>query len=840
MRSEFGSFRTVLFASLVLCALVSKAPAQEPDLIRNYAEALRIRSLFLLAEESFTRALKNEKLTPGQQSEYTLQLSITLFDHGVLETGPSRQELWDRSRGYIERFLKESNNSPRLGELRNWLAVLSAEQATITAWEAGLTPEDESLQEMARTRLKGAIGELHSENQHLSAELAAMGANSRETASEKRERAFFKQRAQYHLAHCDLCLAELSPTGRERTALLIDANNLLELIGRFPAESSYALKATLLKARVARLQGDDLIAERLLTAAIESEKGSGDLDQLLAERLRLEISRGRLDTLFDLLKKRLAESTQPNDELRTVIVQALILAAEKAASMGEDSREKEYQNEAQTQAAKISGRWRREAIIRIERVKQDREFGAELGKIVRQANAAWQSGQRDAATRLFIEANRQAFQSGKLDQAIELGMKAASILIQSEQWRRAATLLLEVRDQAPNHARAAEVDLLRCYALGRLNPSNQEFINALREHLQRYPASSSRWDAVRMLAVAAELQGHHKEALEWYQQIPDDVASRDEADSRSLTLLLQQIKHGMTSAASPALADQCRQQVERSVRRLQATSSSWTPQQCRILLQCVQLLSSPILQSGEIADRLLERIQQRIDSEKATAARRQEKLPAEWIAIQQTTWQLKIVSLAAQKKTDEARELLHSFETGDPVILLTILTGLNQVTDQFQPDQRYELGHLQLQAIQRIEQKRSDLTPEQLTLLDQATAEARVAVNDWSGAIAAYQKLLKASPKDRRLIKELILVSLKQGLPADLDRAKALWRQLESEAKPGSADWIEARLEQAEILIKQKDLPAAKKIVAVMRTLYPQMGTPALNQKANALWQTLK
>ncbi|HWL11066.1 MAG TPA: hypothetical protein VNQ76_21840 [Planctomicrobium sp.] len=809
--------------------------AQEPEAIRTYAEALRARSLFLLAEENFTRVLNHSRLSQEQQTEFTFQLSITLLEHGILENGGSRAELWERAQQSVQSLLKKSTDNPRQEELQAWLAILVAEQAAILGWEAGLSPEDETGSKQAQARLREAIAKLHVENERLSET-----ANIKGATAVLHERSFLKQRNQWHLANCDLWLAELLPPGRERTVLLIDAANLSEQIGRIPQDNPYALKTTLLKARVARLQKEELVAERLLTMTMERAWDSVEGDAILSERIRLEIARQRLDTVFELLQVRLKESSLPSDELRAVIVHAVILAAEKARSSGKIMQEQEHLAGAQTQLGKISGRWKREAAIRLERARQNREFGDELAGIVRRAQTAWQSGQIDEAIQRYVDANQLAFNTGKSDQAFELGMTGASLLIQSERWEQAAKFLKQIRDQSPQHPRAAEADLLRCYALGRHDPSGADFQTGLQEHLQQYPTSPTRWDAARMLAVAAELANQPQEALKWYRQIPDDHVSRDEADARSLTLLLQLVKTASAGAFPKELIEQCGQQVERSVRRILANSEPWTPLQCRILLQSVQLLASPVLQGGEQADQLLEKIQQRIDVEKAAAARHQEPLSSEWKEIQQTTWQLRIVSLAARKRLDEARTLLLSFETNDTEMLLSMITGLHRLTEQFQSDQRYELGHLQLQVIRRLEEKRDSLSAEQKQWLILATAEARVAVNDWSGSITAYQTLHQADPRNQQIIKELIHVSRQQGLPADLERARSLWQQLERSASPGSVPWIESRLEQATILIQQKDHPAAKKIIGVMRTLYPQMGNAKLKSKSETLWQQVQ
>ncbi|SFH84563.1 hypothetical protein [Planctomicrobium piriforme] len=819
-----------LAVGLIAANAFAVAANSDAEPTANYFEALRARALFVLAEDFATRQLGRSTLSRERRTQLTLELGETLLEHGSFASGSQREELWDAARQRVADLLRNEPVNPRQGDLKFWLARLSARQGATLAWESTLTPDDVSLRDSAITALRQGIAELRADIE-TRGRFAPEG-DKKLAATVLREREIQNQRARYDLALAETCLAEISATGTERTALLIDAATLGEMLGRIPAEDLQSEKISLLRARIARLQGDERLARLLLSGA-----NGTDADAVLAEQIRLELSLNKVDAAFQLLKTRLQETRPLSDELRAMVVQSLVTAARLAQQQQNPARLGEYLAEARKQQALTGGKWRREATVRLDRFQQEQELGPELAAAVRHAAAAWQSGQALQAADDYATATRLAAKAGKQDQALELGLTGASILVKNEAWAKAVSQLTELIRLAPQHPRAAEADLLRCYAIGRQNATSAEFQQALQDHLLRYSSSATRWDAVRMLGASAELQQRLPAAIAFYRQIPADHAARDEADLRTLSLLATLLTN---SPQSTALATEAREEVIRSATRIRAQTTPWSAAQCEILLQGARLLLSPALATPADAERLLGLVQIRIDNEQEQASRQQAELSPEWKALKQSTLQLRIIALAGQQKLDEARQLLQTLKSAEPTLLLSVLSSLNAMAGQIDPQRRYELGHLQLQTIQELHPHRDRLNPDQQRLLDLATAEAATAVGNWSEAIDRYQTLLAAAPSDGKLIRSLIDVSKSQGLPADLKRAAELWQQLEKLAATGSPEWIEARIEQSALLLQMGDRAAARKLLGVTRTLYPQMGTPELRQRGDALWEQLK
>ncbi len=809
--------------------------AQDPDAIRQYGEAIRARSLFLVGEEDFLRRLENPKLSPAQRTAISLQLSRMLFEHGILEIGQGRKQLWDRSLQTLKTLIESESEPSEKAELRVEPAILESEQAGIVAWEATLSPESIALRDDAIARLSSAVKSLQVQLQELSMSSSWPKRDRESPAVLERLRTQNRQRLQLHRAECDLWNAQLTEDPRKRISLLIDVENQLENIGRIAGDPETTFNLLIFKIRRARLANNEKLFEQLLTASQTGRMNISDQDALLSERLRMEFARGDLAAAFDLLRARLKEDTAPSSELRAVAVHGLLLASDQALQAGKTQDANDFLEQARRQHDRVSGRWRLESGTRLQRFQQDQEYGPEVAQFVRQANAEWHSNHRDQAAERFAQASRAAITAGKTDQAFSLGLQSVALLIELSNWNSADALLSELLKQSPQHARAADADLLRCYVLGRTDPSGQAFQQAAQEHLRRFSDSVTRWDVIRMLGASKEARSP-AEAIAWYRQIPDDQPLRNTADLRTLSLYLAGLAQPWLKDSSEQQSE-CREAIRRVEQRLKRIPSPWTTEQCQIGLLAVRLLSSPLFSARSEAQTMLASLQSQVDAQQALSSRRQEQLSQEWQGIQKSVIQLRVVALAAEGDLAAARTLLQSMLTGDTILLMNVLSGLNEVATQLPADQLYELGHLRLQIIRALAPRRESFTPDQQMIFDRITAESYFAAEDWAGAISSYTKLSSQYADRKEFVSPLIQALLKQGLREDLNRALALSRQLERQLKSGSTEWIAARIQQAEILKLQGDVASARKLIAVTRTLYPQMGSPELKLRAEQVLQ---
>lgn len=834
-----------LVCHLFIIAWSSPATAVEAELWPRYFEALRMRGLHRLAEEYAATQLASPDLTSRERTVLLIESARTFVDHGMLQADDQRTELWNEARRLLQSSTAtEISPTDRL-QIESWSNLLTATEGNALAFMAVLQPEMELLQAQAVDVLRPAVRRLKEMGVRLETKRSATEELS---AGQLRQ---LRQQIDLMCGESLLWLAQLESSPAERSALLLDADKSLEKVdrGREPSSNVTApasippwrRKTAVLQARVARLQGEVRRAEKRLDQSTVGEPDPLDRDQTLAERIRLELGRNRIDVALQLVVDRIRLSSTSSDELRATCVQALLRAAEFAEQKGDAVTQQQALAEAQRQADQTAGIWRMQAAILMERSRQTRELGPELARVVREALAAWHAGKIDQAIDRYGKAATLAFQTQHPDQAFEYALTRASILLQEKRWRTAETALGELMQNFPDHSRVAEADLLRCYAIGQRAPQSAEFQSALQQHVARFLQSPTRGDAFWMLGTTAEQQQQRlAESIGFYRQVPADNPRKEEADLR-ITILIEQLLHLPRNLAEERDRNETliTTEIRRIVPPLLTVENQLTTLQCRILLQSVRLClqhRTPLLAE---ADRILNTVQRRIENEKQISLTQQLQFSPEWAALQQTALQLRILVLASQQKLMEARGVLQQLGRTDPEALLSILASLTDLTARIDLAQQQELGTLQRMTVEEIAAQRNQLTPEQVLLLDRAAIQASIALRDWPEAIHTLEGLIVTQPNDPDLRHQLIDVSLRQGTSADLNRAKDQWIRLEQLEPKGTPRWIEARISIAELLIRLGDTAGAKKILGVTRTLYPQLGSPELKQRGDAAWQKL-
>ncbi len=382
------SRKRLTFVALV--ALVgSVAAGAEAELVAKYFAALRVRGLFVVAEEYASARLAGADLAAAERTLLTIELARTLLEHGGSAIGAQREELWADAQKSLQDLLATSRDDAARLPAQAWLALIPAAQAQTLAWEALLTPEDESLRGAAIVRLRRSIVEIKSLLPRLDG--AAKGSSVRGVGAGDLTAAAQLPAAQRELAEVLIDLADLEPGSHERTANLLDAAAQLERIVRPAADAALGTHIRVLQARAARLQGDERRAASLLDGIAGSDVGFPEKDEALAERLRLDLERGKPDAAFELVARRLRQSEPPTAELRAAIVDVLLACWQLATTRGDGKLAAQLLAEARSQHEQTSGRWRTWTAAKLDRQQTDAELGIPLASLVRQARGAWQS-----------------------------------------------------------------------------------------------------------------------------------------------------------------------------------------------------------------------------------------------------------------------------------------------------------------------------------------------------------------------------------------------------------------------------------------------------------------
>jgi|GEM_PF-1942758 len=822
--------------------------AVEPALRLQYFQALRDRGLFTVAEEYAGSHLALPGISPDDRIDLTLELATTLLEHGIVATESQRAELWSAAERTVAGL--DSLDLPPLQAMKRdaWLNQARSQQACTLAFESQLLPDDRFIRQQALTRLQASVTALQAKLVPDPDEERRSSSPRRPLPAEISLREHLRQQTIAALIDCLLWQAEITPSGPDRAASLLEADRLTEQALRVNPREEINARSGLQRLRLFRLQRDERQAMALISR-LTDQAGPVFRDALLAEQLRLLLSLQQARQAADIIAQRLNQNKTLSDELRAVCVQVWLACARQAARQSDPTQAQKFETAAESQIPHIGGRWRQMAVLQLEHARLDQKYGPQVAALKRQAASAWRHRHPTEAADLFLQGAQQAADQQHPRDSFELQLAGASILIQSEQWPQAIAALEQALRIAPDLQQAAQADLLRCFALGRQNKNSSVYEQALRDHLARFAAEPTRWDAVRMLAALKEQAGHPAEALDLYRQIPAEHPLRTIADERIIALLTPKLPAGGRSdsgptpssppaalSLEPALSPEQNAELKQIVERHARSPESLTPEQARILLSAGRVLLNSDQQP---LDRIVEALRRAVQAH-ARQLQQNQTLPPEWNSIAQETLQLKILFLAHRQQWDEARALLTQLEQADAGMLLAVLSGMNVQLETMNPQERHELGHLARQAVQNLQTRRSQLTPEQTQLLDQAAAQASLAIEDWPAALQGFEALHARSPRNPEYLRQIIAASLGQGLPADLQRATDTARQLERLYKAGSPDWIEARLLLAEIDLRAGKPSDARKLLEITTTLYPQLGTPALQERAARLQSRLE
>jgi tetratricopeptide (TPR) repeat protein len=206
---------------------------------------------------------------------------------------------------------------------------------------------------------------------------------------------------------------------------------------------------------------------------------------------------------------------------------------------------------------------------------------------------------------------------------------------------------------------------------------------------------------------------------------------------------------------------------------------------------------------------------------------------AEW---RKTAGQLRVISLAGQRKIDAAEKLLDSLEHGKPDELLAMLDGLTAVSARCDASTQRLVAELQLRTLQELAlSAQPELNATQRSRLWRARAEAYAATGQVSKAIFASEQLLEKFPRDPKLLRSTAELCELLETNAGHKQAKGLWRRLEALLKAGSPDWLETRWHVIRCCQKLGDQEEADKLLKVTKLLYPDLGGTQIKAKFDGL-----
>ncbi len=851
-----------LLAAMILCLTWTMSVWASDDAeLPEYFSGLRTLGMFQVAEEYAVARLAEPDVSAVQRAILSVELSKLLASHAAEATSETEAaELWSRAEEVISPLLPETDH-PRWRAVRARQSTLLCDRALASFWGCQLDPDSEAKREAALAVTVSALQSLNSavteigDTAKASKQRAGTGdrrAKSStgvdrkpEPAMSSTEKRKISDELEYLLLRMTVNKGRLLPSGPDRVAALVDADQLSEkLVKRVNSDFIWPIR--LVRAETMRWLGDPDRAIAYLKSLRAVDLDPEVADALAAEQTRSLLAAGKpaeaMQSILDHGQSKPAQNEgQLSSELRAILVECLLASIPATQGKGATLIDEDLWKQATAQQQLIFGPWRTYVDALLARSGESRQYGDQLAAIVREGRLATQRRDWPAAADAYSRAARQATSEGKSEQAAEFTYMQASLAIQAEHLDQASQILRDFQARFPQDHRVVEADMLMAWTLGRLNADHPtdarraEYLSKLKDHVAKYPDSPTIHEAQWSLAVDAIQHREWAAAVDALESIPSDHARSIEAQAQLPYCYEQRLAAITEVSARNAWEERALAALQKQYASWPKPPAGWSLTQAENALRWARLLLRLDNRRYNESDQLLIQIQNSREVDAREVARDGSKLDPMWDRLMPAVTQLRVISLAGMGRMSEAEKLFESATASSVNELLPILSGLSELASGLDEPSRRHLGRIQLAAARRLVQQRSNLAPALAGLADRCLADAYVATGDLPEAITLYESLLKVNPRDRGLLVTIGTLSLQRGKPEDLKRAKGIYRQMETLDPPGSPTWLRNRLTVAQISHQLGEDAECTKLLKVTRILYPELGGAALKAEYAAL-----
>lgn len=854
MRS--GPRRVILIATIAACASFGSSISSADESTARYFQSLRDRRLFTLAERYAQSLLQDNRIPLATRTECAVELSKTLAAHAEFVTGDEQEDLWQRAIEVLDAVEKDDPANPRRVLLRTQRALVQASQAGYQEVLAEISPDDATAGERSASAARNALAAL----KQASTEVASVITRFKSPKADPPPVPFVDLR------------------GLEEDLRQATAETLLAQVRRLPKDD--AARAGLLKtaeeqarrgaaglpndprtwqARVMLVEGALLRGDRkqaaTQAAAIEADIPPTPVrDRLAAVQVRGLLNDGQPAEAGALVLKATRSRTNPPEEL--LHLKSIVLLA--MARVATDKNDKALADELFTEAEahvksieeEVGGWWGLRSRAAYEAANEARRYGPDLGPAVRKAKGAWTAGRLDEALKAYGDAATLAERGGHNELAAELTFTRGSLALQKGDTAPALALFDSIVQKYPQAPKAAEAHLMGAYCLGRAydkdrtTASREAYIERLTQHRTDYPESPTFGEATWMLAALQERRLQYTQALPLYESIPPKHARAADADvaiARCYETILdrvRELKQSVDEWETKANAS-----IDAIVEAFPDPPDALTRKQSEVCLRAARIRLNSRTPDYRRADQLLERVLHSIPSsgeEGSDANAAPESEQAAWRGLQSTASQLRVVSLAGQKRWPQAETMIRGLTDARPSEALAVLEGLTAFSANADPETQKAAGELQMRAVEGLTGRREQLSAEEQSRLDDCYAAALLATNQPRKAAAFYEERLAKSPKDAALRRALADALIRANTPEHLQKAKRQLRQMEATAKEGSSDWMQARYQSARVALALGEVDGCRKLINATRLLFPEMGGPVMKARFEELERSAK
>lgn len=827
-------FRLALIAAAtvaVLTAAGGPAPGEEAPDVR-FAAGLRERKLYRLAETFCGERLADPGLAEPLRADMVVELSQALAEWAVDSPPAERPGRWQRAWDVTEQFARQSPANPRLVLVRFQGALGLLARGELSRQEAQVSAQPGPLVEQSRQALRGAIGQLQAVAAQITEQssrrsVARPGPDDLTSA----QLATLLRNVEYQVARAYRNQGECYPAGSPDSAnSLGQALRLLDPLAAIDPPDSLAWRAAVDAVMCYRLLGDLDSARRKL-ALLGERHGPPSVElRCRAERVRLALAAGRLPEALEVIALGREVDGAVSAELDYAWLEAYLAAWQTA----EQSRQSESAAQWKTKAAQsvdaiarlYGPYWGRRAQMLLASRVQASPDTEDTALLVHAAENAFRSGKPDEALAAYDRASAAAGRQGDAGRAFDLAYLAAAIEHQrgrhEEAWKRFRQAALA----KPDHPKAAEAHQLAAFHAAQLALAQPgllpQYAALLEEYLAKWPTSGAANPTRRRLGQVRELQQNWPAAAAAYRAVsPDDSEHKQAIDAagrcyRAWIAELRARGRPVDTVAAEAAA-----WLESLVLGPQGKPPEiWAPLQCQAAVEAGRLWLETVAGPPRA---------QRILSAALAGARNPE--PA-WKAAAEA---LLVAALAAEGRRQEAAELMARISGGPSEQLLSLVESLGRLGESARPEVRAELAALELRALELLQPRAAQLSETTRRSLERLSAAALADAGRTEQALAAYEALAKAYPRDGKIQEEFARLLSTRSDAASLEAARARWLEILSHCEAGSPRWFRAEYHVTLLDYRLGRRDKALAIIRRLEVLYPSLGGPELKAQFSEL-----
>ena len=828
----------------------------------DFYEKLRQRQLFGLVESDCLRRLAATSISERDRGELILELSRTYTAHAWHTAGSEQDDLWQRASRLLVEHLTRTTATPRRELFETQLSLIELGRAEMSLAQSELRPEDRHVREHGRKSVEAAIEQLQLLEKSLGQPV------SKTTTADKLslfERRTLSQQIRFRLGIARLTQAKLvADLPADRATSLLAADEWLLPLAQGPINERLTWESQLSLAEVARCRGDADRANKVLLAFEKTVAEDTPLE--LRERFVIERLRGMLakrqpaEAAAWLIEQRrsgvlkpAAASSAPigSPEVAYWQIAIELAVSQLATERGDAKLASELWDRLTSEVEELrrsdGGYWSARATLDWQREQDVRQFGRELAELVRKARNGFSTLPPNESLRRFDDAIAVARQRPPSIEAtrllLELRDSRGSLLFQAQRFEDAASAFRELAE-APHHERSAATHLLWAFCLGKQFESDPtdarraDFIATLSSLRERHADPPEAAEAAWLLGQTWERQQRWLEAIESFASVPEKHARYDEAwagVARCHEKNLQRLRADgkpTTDAEEGAI----KQLMPIATAIIQASGAASAPRPTDDTPNGRGADALPLAMNAARSELLVRLARLLLEKQPADDKRADQLLAAVIAQSQERDWlraakQLRVVSLAGQRRIDEADRMIESLEASGPDELLALLDGLTSVAARSDAGTQRLVAELQLRASESLTESVAKLSDSQRVRLLKARAEAFSATGQPSKAIAVYQQLVEKSPRDPKLLRTAAELFESLDSTAGNQQAKAAWRKLEGVLKAGSIEWLDARWHVIRCCRKLSESAEADKLRKVTKLLYPDLGGDAMRAK---------